>query len=147
MKTERMLMDERGSTVQLWLVAGGRSDAVILLHSKHSFNAHLTPFHLHLTAVRLNRSYRMCSSGDDKYSISPQERDVRYATKRMEWAERLGWLGAERDMMQPETAATVVQKRNTDTNDTLPQISELVLGPVFVYSPINQEVFCPYQAV
>ena len=37
-----MLMDEKGGTVQLWLVADGRSDVSVPLRSAHASDAHLT---------------------------------------------------------------------------------------------------------
>jgi len=38
-----MLMDEKGNTVQLWLVADRRSDVAVLLRSVRASDAHLTP--------------------------------------------------------------------------------------------------------
>jgi hypothetical protein len=43
-KNDETMMGERGTTVQLWHVADGRSDMAVPLRSEHGSGALLTPF-------------------------------------------------------------------------------------------------------
>jgi len=60
MKRERMSMEERRSTVQLWLVADGRSGAVVLLRSERKVAPMHTLQHIITSNMMTTFDYARC---------------------------------------------------------------------------------------